>query len=128
MMRQKTRNDVILIVVLLIISAICFGGIKIYQKLSTENATAVIRVNGEMVGSYLLNEDTEVMVDAGNGNYNLLSIKDGHVKMQKASCPDKICVQHAKISKNGETIVCLPNKVVIEIMNGEETGVDLSTN
>ena len=35
--------------------------------------------------------------------------------MTEADCPDKICVNTGKISKIGETIVCLPHRVVVEI-------------
>ena len=41
--------------------------------------------------------------------------------MKDANCPDKICEGHNKISYKGETIVCLPHKVVIEIVADEAT-------
>ena len=43
---------------------------------------------------------------------------------KKQNCPDKICVNHAAISKKGETIVCLPHKVVVEVVdeNGTQDG------
>ena len=47
--------------------------------------------------------------------------------MLEANCPDEICVHHKPISKNGETIVCLPNKVVVVIKNGIEREVDGGT-
>ena len=47
-----------------------------------------------------------------------------HICMQEASCPDQICVHHSRISRNKETIVCLPDKVVITIENGEDSGID----
>ena len=49
---------------------------------------------------------------------NIIIIKDGKASMAKADCPDKICVNHAAISKKGETIVCLPHKVVVEVVDG----------
>jgi hypothetical protein len=39
--------------------------------------------------------------------------------MKDADCPDKLCEKTGKISKNGETIVCLPHRVVVEIQGGE---------
>ena len=45
----------------------------------------------------------------------IMIIKDGEVYMQEADCPNQICVHHAPISHKGETIVCLPNRIIIEI-------------
>lgn len=54
-----------------------------------------------------------------------LRFQDGYVSMPEASCPDQICVHHSRISRNKETIVCLPDKVVITIENGEDSGIDV---
>lgn len=46
----------------------------------------------------------------------ILVISDGKADMESADCPNQICVHHGAISHTGETIVCLPNRVVIEIV------------
>ena len=46
---------------------------------------------------------------------NTLEIRDGCADMTDADCPDKICVNQKAVSRPGETIVCLPNKVVVEV-------------
>ena len=51
---------------------------------------------------------------------NLCRIQDGEVNMTEADCPDKLCMHQGPISISGETIVCLPNKVVIEIVGKDE--------
>ena len=61
-------------------------------------------------------------------DYNILVIKDGKANVVKASCPDLLCVHQMAISHTGEQIVCLPNKVVIEIVNGSPASVDVVTN
>ena len=55
-----------------------------------------------------------------------MQIKDGKVTMKEADCRDQICADHKAIEKSGETIVCLPHKVVIEIKseNGKEQELD----
>ena len=47
--------------------------------------------------------------------------------MIEASCPDKVCVRQHPVSGQGESLVCLPNQVVVEIQNGPEEGLDGST-
>ena len=51
---------------------------------------------------------------------NVMKIKDGKVTMEKADCPDQICHKHKAIEKSGETIVCLPHKVVIEVSSDKD--------
>ena len=45
-----------------------------------------------------------------NGGTNTVQIENGKVKMAAANCPDQICVHQKAISRNGESIICLPNK------------------
>lgn len=127
-LEKKKKNDRILILVILLLALISLGAVKLYQKQSTHDEQAVVTVDGEEYGRYPLDEEVEVTIPAGEEDYNVLVIKDGYADIIEATCPDKICVDHAKINGNGQTLVCLPNKVVVEIVNQEEeSGVDLST-
>jgi hypothetical protein len=51
--------------------------------------------------------------------YNLLLIEEGTVTMEAADCRDQICVHHIPISGVGESIICLPHKLVVTV-NGEQ--------
>ncbi|MCM1266383.1 MAG: NusG domain II-containing protein [Bacteroidales bacterium] len=58
-------------------------------------------------------------------SYNVLRISGTEVSMEAADCPDQICVHHIPISKAGESIICLPHKLVVEIRgNSDEDGLD----
>ncbi len=113
---KHKRNDLVLILVLLCAALFCFLFMKMNAK---QGSVAVVTVDGEVINELSLSEDTTQKVTVGD-HYNILSIKDGAVTMQEADCPDKICVNHKAISKDGETIVCLPHKVVITIENPED--------
>lgn len=119
------KNDIILIAVLLIAAGMAYAGIHIYQKNHTKNAVAVVTVDGEEYGRYPLSEDMTETVRFEDGSYNSFEIRDGYVSMTEASCPDQICVNHSRIHQNKETIVCLPDKVVITVENGENSGIDI---
>lgn len=54
---------------------------------------------------------------------NTILIEPDGVSVKEANCPDMLCVRQGKIHKPGHSIVCLPNRVVIEISDGE-SGVD----
>ena len=51
----------------------------------------------------------------------MCEIKDGYVTMTEADCPDHLCMKQKRISKTGGTIVCLPNRVVLEIVSRESS-------
>jgi hypothetical protein len=118
------KNDFILIAGLLLAALAAFGGISWYLAADTQKAEAVVEVDGQEKGRYLLDQDTSVEIQLEDGSYNLLEIKDGRADITEASCPDKICVDHRPVSRRGESLVCLPNKVVVEIENGQEAEVD----
>lgn len=77
-----------------------------------------ISVDGKTYGVYSLEEDREIKI----GDTNVCRIQDGKVKMTEADCPDQICVHTAEISADGGTIVCLPNRIVLEIISDGADG------
>ena len=55
-------------------------------------------------------------------NRNVLVIREGKARVEEATCPDGICAAHKPISREGESIVCLPHRVVITVHaeNGDQ--------
>jgi hypothetical protein len=51
-------------------------------------------------------------------------IENNTARIKEADCPDELCVHQKEISKTGESIICLPHKLVIRISGGEEKEVD----
>ncbi len=123
------KNDVILIASLLIICAISLLAIKLWQKQSTtDNAYVRVEVDGKVYGTYPLNEERTEKIQFENGSYNVLVIKDGKADITEASCPDQICVRHMPIHYSDESIVCLPNKLTVTVVGGQENEIDATTN
>lgn len=120
---KKKRNDIIFIAVLLI--AVCVAALVMFI-MKTEGNTVVVTVDGKIFGEYPLSENTEVKIKNGDG-YNILVIKDGKADVTEASCPDGICSNHRPIENNGESIICLPNKVVVEVKTQDENQPDIIT-
>ena len=83
-----------------------------------------IAVSGTIVETLPLSEDTRLVISGANDGENILVIEDGKAYMESASCPDGICVRHTPISKDGESIICLPNQVVVTVRGGEKRDVD----
>lgn len=113
--RVFRKQDVILILFFLVIAA---AGL-IWVNIGREGGQIVrVTVDGTVTGEYPLNRDDTVAIE-GVGGSNTLVIEGGQADMTEADCPDKVCVDHAPISHVGESIICLPHKVVVEIIAGE---------
>lgn len=82
-----------------------------------------ITVDGESMGFLPLDTDDSIRIETEWG-WNVVSIQDGAVMVTEADCRDQICVEHKKIRKTGETIVCLPHKLVVEITGEAPAGFD----
>lgn len=121
------KNDVLLLAALIVAALAGFGGVSLYSKLSTREPQAVVYLDGEEQGRYPLSEDTTVEIRQTDGSYNILQIQNGKAEITAASCPDKVCVNHRPVGGQGESLVCLPNKMVVEIENDEELGIDAGT-
>ena len=87
---------------------------------------ALVYVDGEITASYNLHEDGEYNINTRYG-MNRLLIKDGQADMTEADCPDGLCVKQHPVSRTGETIVCLPHRIVVEIEGAMESELDAVT-
>ncbi len=121
------RNDWILIIVIFVLAIafyICFHA----GNSTSEEAEVVITIDGEIYAVLSLYEDQEFEINS----HNYLVIEDGVVDMIEADCPDELCVHQNPIDENGESIICLPNKVVVSIVTNsyteEESEYDITIN
>lgn len=126
-MKKSTKNDLILIAAVLVIAFLLWVGMRISQGRTAENGVAVVTVDGEVYGRYALKQDVTEKIELADGSYNVLVIENGEADVTEASCPDKVCEEHRKVSKKNESIVCLPNKVIVTIENGMESDIDSET-
>jgi len=122
---KKIRNDLILIFSILALALACF---LVFKACAKEGTTVLITVDGEVYKSLPLDTDTVVEVISGDkGEYkNTVTVKDGRVSVSYANCPDGICESHRSIKHKGESIVCLPHKLVVTVEGGEVSDVDIS--
>ena len=108
---RKAKNDIILILSLVLLALAAGAALLLFKP---EGDVVSVSVDGEVIAEYSLSEDVEVEIET-DGGYNLLVIEGGRARVESASCPDGICAAHRPISRDGESIICLPNKVVVEV-------------
>ncbi len=104
------------IILFAVIAAACIAFLAVRYLTREEGATVVVEVNGEEFGTYSLNKDQEIDI---NGT-NVLIIADGGAFMSQADCPDKLCISQGVISSNGQMIICLPNRVFVQVIDEQE--------
>ncbi len=114
------KKEIIMTAVLLLLAVISLLFINLTR---TDGSYAEVAENGAVIAVYPLDKDGEYILADGK---NVLVIKDGCAYMASADCPDRTCQKTGKISKIGESIVCLPNKISVVII-GEGDGPDIIT-
>lgn len=129
---SKIRVNDILLGAGLLLGALCLWCVIYFvgRKTDKNTLTVVITVDGQEyytgrliesgleeknAGSTVGNKKREIDVDG----HNKVVIAGGEVWMESADCPDKLCVGQGRISRSGQTIICLPNKVMVTIKGGK---------
>lgn len=117
-MKIMKRLDVIIIGILLIISFVPYLMFKNNQKdVDTSKLYAVVTVNGEVLAKVDLSakKDDEFLIETSEGD-NKIVVHDGGISIAEADCSDGVCVNQGTASKPGDMIVCLPHRVIIEVV------------
>jgi hypothetical protein len=115
-----TRNDRILIFTLLIIASFFFAR---FFFISHKGSEVLIKAGNGSVQRVSLRMDRMVNIEAEKGKV-VIEVKDGKVRVAESSCVQKICVNTGWISRPGQNIICLPNKVLVTIEGKENSKTD----
>lgn len=118
------KKEVVLLVVIFCFIAV-FASV-FYGKSRHAGDKVIVKIDNEICYEYDLNETQEVFIAVDEEATNTLLIKNGEADMIDANCPDHLCVNMKAISKDGESIVCLPHKLIVEIQS-EENQSELDT-
>lgn len=111
---RMTRYDGIFIFTILILSA---SGLFHFGK-GTSAAVArnaLVYENGKLIEKIDIKSDKIINLSLKKGKIEV-EAKEGRIRVSNSSCPHKICVNTGWISRSGRTIICVPNKVLIEAM------------
>lgn len=117
---KKFKNDLMLLLAFAALAGLVWLCVYITRS---GGAYARVTVGGAAYGVYSLDTDAEIRI-GNDEQYNILFIEDGMAAVSEASCPDKLCVHEGNISFSGQSIICLPNKLVVEIVDAEQSSFD----
>ena len=109
------KKDICLILVFLLIA----GFIYLFTRNGEVGNQVRITLDGKEYGTYSLAENQEVLVQTEYG-CNIVQIQDGMVFMKDADCPDKYCIHQGKTNRSNKSIVCLPHKLMVEVVEASK--------
>ncbi len=98
---------------------IIIAAIVMWIILSIQTSTSLkvkVSVEGSVYGTYSIDKPQQITISR-DGKTNVIEIHNNGVKMLKANCPDKLCVGQGFVESILFPIICLPNKVVVEIID-----------
>lgn len=119
---MKNFEKIVVSVILLL--SIMSMGIMMISKTDHQDGIIVIQVDNKVVKEIALNYSSEIKTNEFNFNGNIAYIesKNGSVRlleMSKELCPNSICSDTGWIDQSYQSIVCLPNQIIITIEEGE---------
>lgn len=94
-----------------VFAAVCLTAVFLYGR-QERGSLVLVQVDGTEYGRYDLHTEQSVEI----GESNRLEIRDGQASMVYADCPDQLCVHMAPVSRLHELIVCMPNRVTVEVV------------
>ena len=118
-MNKIKKADILVIFIIVLTSFfIYFFTNKSPKDHENSSKKVVITVDGKIFKEVSLNKDTDIRINSQYGN-NVVHIKNGEVQMFESDCKDKICMKMGKISLNGDSIICLPNRLMVKNVDDE---------
>lgn len=115
---MKMRDYALLCAVLMIAVAAQL----LFMGANSAASEAVVYISGVEAARFSLDSDYSFKGDGAVGQYEL-EITSGSARLTDSTCPDKLCVRQGAISESGQTIICLPNQLLIQLTGGDVDAV-----
>lgn len=118
-----SSGDLLLVMGILVFCGILITGVLLRTRaLASREPYVRITVDGDVVLNRKMSaftEETEYQITTGEGHV-VVFLSSDVVYIQSSDCPDQICVREGELKKPGDGAICLPNKVVVEVVAGPE--------
>lgn len=85
-----------------------------------------IRVQGVEQAKLPLSKN-KLLTLAGAAGEATIEIKNGQVRIVASDCPQQICVKTGRIKRQGEIIVCVPNRIIVHITGNHDNNFNVVT-
>lgn len=113
------KGDIAVILIILVAAALFW----FFRTQQTDRLEAVITVDGETVETIDLSAVREKrIIELDTDPKVVIAAENGAIYFESAECDDKLCINCGKLSRKGDTAVCLPAKTVVTV-SGSDVGV-----
>ena len=120
-MKKGDKITAIVIACILVISSVC---VFAYMKFSAgSHHIAEIKQDGKVIKTVDLDkvkDGQDIRISYDTDHYNIVRIEKGRIRITDADCPDKVCVKTGWITQPGQSVICLPHKLIIKIEGGSK--------
>ena len=120
---KTTRSDKLIIIVLFILAMFSY---KAMSHFNVQGSEAHVFVDGKTVYKIDLGKKDAYAIEVKNGRV-VIEVTDGKLYITSADCPRKICVDDSPISMAGESLICIPNNMIVKITGKGEAQLDTVT-
>ncbi|MDO4672564.1 MAG: NusG domain II-containing protein [Porphyromonadaceae bacterium] len=121
---MKIKKMDITIILILLVASLAMVFVTKNMTSKANGDYLVIELDGREYGRYDLSKNQKIEVKSQNGGLNTIEIKDNKATMVYANCLDLICTRMPPISDKGQTIVCLPHRLFLEVESNKESEID----
>jgi len=109
--------------VIIIFLIVAFAGASFTFPPQNAGEKFVVSHDGKIILEGELSKDSEYSINGSLGEMKLL-VRDGKISVVKSNCSRKLCIKRGSIAKQGESIICVPNRVIITIQGkGKVDGI-----
>ena len=121
MMQNKKKNIILfgglllLIITAFLIRSVLYSGQEAHIEIVCEN---------EVRYTFDTDETKTIRVEHPDGSYNVVCIEQGTVRVEDADCDNHDCIKQGRISKVGQSVICLPHQMVIRIVGTQDSEYD----
>lgn len=118
------KNDYLLLLFIMLFTFLAF---LIRENVNLNNSFLIIKLGSKIVNTVPLTQKEAIFSLKTKHGLVKIEIKEKKARIISSPCKNKLCIKQGFISKPGETIVCLPEKVLLTIKNNSEKGTQTTS-
>lgn len=126
---KRNKNLLVLLCLVLAVAAVAAAAL-FFRATDTRTADpgreVRIYLDGKLHTTAHLGKKQEISVRQDDGSVNVIALDEEGVWMESSTCHNQLCVQQGKVTYDnykdryyGTNIICLPNRVTVELVLSE---------
>ncbi len=132
--RLSKANRITLIILAAVVLAVGAAAFFVSHEAAPAAATREVRVyrNGQLYATGRLGQKDDIVVRGENGEENVVSFTENGVFMKSATCHNQLCIDQGQLTLGNymsrfyrNEIICLPNRVTVELVLTDEEAADI---